>query len=51
MAGLIFTPEVFILMQKRGPGGAMNVGVTWKLVKEQLLHNFMKFFSGPKQIK
>ena len=50
MAGLIFTPEVFILMQKRGPG-AINVGVTWKLVKEQLLHNFMKFFSGPKQIK
>ena len=50
MTGLIFTPEVFILMQKRGPG-AMNFSVTWKLVKEQLLHIFMKFFSGPKQIK
>ena len=49
ITGLIFTPEIFILMQKstgpRGPG-AMNFGIAWNLVEEQLLHNFMKYFSG-----
>ena len=33
-------------MGPRGPE-AMNFGITWNLVKEQLLHNFMKYFSGP----
>ena len=50
ITSLIFTPEIFILMRKsmgpRGPG-AIYFGITWNLVKEQLLHNFMKYFSGP----
>ena len=33
-------------MGLRGPG-AMNFGLDWNLVEEQLLHNFMKYFSGP----
>ena len=50
ITGLIFTPEIFIQMQEsmgpRGPG-AMDFGIAWNLVEEQLLHNFMKYFSGP----
>ena len=34
-------------MGLRGPG-AMNFGISWNLVKEKLLHNFMKYFSYPK---